>query len=156
LTWCVSRLGELAGCCGSTDRHGGRFSIALSAGGYVLRAAVPKTKDQPLPVRVRTARFTAVTLRYLVSPLMQQGAARRAARGRPDGAQLPRVRAGRRVDLLPRVVIAAERHSSSDGIEVRLAEVLEAEAAAAVCTGCNRGRCGTSLCTLVAVHAFRA
>jgi hypothetical protein len=53
-----------------TDRRG-RFLIALPPGRYLLQAEVPKAKDQPLPVRVRVASWTVVTLRYLVPPYME-------------------------------------------------------------------------------------
>jgi hypothetical protein len=53
-----------------TDRSG-RFAIALPAGLYLLRAEVPKTRDQPLRVRVQPAKWTLVTLRYLVPPYME-------------------------------------------------------------------------------------
>jgi hypothetical protein len=48
----------------------GRFVIALPPGRYLLRAEVPKANDQPVRVRVRSAKWTAVTLRYLVPPYM--------------------------------------------------------------------------------------
>jgi hypothetical protein len=48
----------------------GRFSVALPAGRYMLRADVPLVREQPTPVSVRTGGWTAVTLRYLIPPYM--------------------------------------------------------------------------------------
>jgi hypothetical protein len=51
----------------------GRFVFALRPGRYLLRAEVPnlpKAENQPVRVRVRSSRWTAVTLRYLVPPYM--------------------------------------------------------------------------------------
>jgi hypothetical protein len=51
----------------------GRFTIALRPGRYLMRAVVPnlpKAQNQPVRVRVRSAKWTAVTLRYLVPPYM--------------------------------------------------------------------------------------
>ncbi len=45
--------------------------IALPAGRYLLRTAVPKGKDQPVGVRIRAAAWTVVTLHYLVPPYME-------------------------------------------------------------------------------------
>ncbi len=52
-----------------TDERG-RFTITLQPGRYILRAEVPKTKEQERSVSVRAAQWTAVTLRYLVPPYM--------------------------------------------------------------------------------------
>jgi hypothetical protein len=51
----------------------GRFTIALRPGRYLLRAVVPNlptVQNHPVRVRVRSAKWTAVTLRYLVPPYM--------------------------------------------------------------------------------------
>jgi hypothetical protein len=51
----------------------GRFVIALRPGRYLLRAEVPnlpQAENQPVRLRIRSARWTAVTLRYLVPPYM--------------------------------------------------------------------------------------
>lgn len=51
----------------------GHFGIALRPGRYLLRAEVPNApnaQNQPVRVRVRSSRWTVVTLRYLVPPYM--------------------------------------------------------------------------------------
>jgi hypothetical protein len=53
-----------------TDQRG-RFAFALAAGRYVLRVEVPKARTEPVPVLVRSATWTTITLRYLVPPCME-------------------------------------------------------------------------------------
>jgi hypothetical protein len=67
------RAFTLSGAALAGDRTDarGRFTIALPPGRYLLRAHVPKAKDQPQPVRVRPANWTLITLRYLVPPYME-------------------------------------------------------------------------------------
>ena len=65
----VFRTSGSAVASARTNRDG-RFVIALRPGRYLLRAEVPNANDPHVRVRVRSARWTVVTLRYLVPPYM--------------------------------------------------------------------------------------
>jgi hypothetical protein len=71
----IVRVFRTSGAAVATARtnNNGRFVIGLRPGRYLLRAEVPnlpKTENQPVRVRVRSARWTPVTLHYLVPPYM--------------------------------------------------------------------------------------